>query len=94
MAADGHIEGLCDLSNVVAFGHNKQWRPKAAKVASKLAKMFPICNTVQRAELVSCSSSSSIVSRRSLGAAAAAAETLRSSCRQTQRDAAAAADES
>ena len=47
MPADGRNECLCDLSNVVAFGHNKQWRPKAAKVASKLAKIFPIGNTVQ-----------------------------------------------
>ena len=36
MAAGGRKEGLCDLSNVVAFGHNEQWRPKAAKVATKL----------------------------------------------------------
>ena len=36
MAAEGCQEGLCDLSNVVAFGHNEQWWPKAAKVATKL----------------------------------------------------------
>ena len=36
MATGGRKEGLCDLSNVVAFGHNEQWRPKAAKVATKL----------------------------------------------------------
>ena len=41
MAAKGRKEGLCDLSNVVAFGHNEQWRPKAVKVATKLDKIPP-----------------------------------------------------
>ena len=39
MMAEGRKEGLCDLSNVVAFGHNEQWRPKAARVATKFAKI-------------------------------------------------------
>ena len=30
MAAVGRNEPLCDLKNVVAFGHNELWRPKAA----------------------------------------------------------------
>ena len=38
MAAKGRKEGLCDLWNAVAFGHNEQRRPKAAKVATKLAR--------------------------------------------------------
>ena len=38
MAADGRKESLCDLLDVVAFGHNEQWLPKgAAKVCTKLA---------------------------------------------------------
>ena len=41
MAAEGRKEGLYDLSNVVAFGHNEQWRPKAVKVATKLDKIPP-----------------------------------------------------
>ena len=47
MAAEGRKECLCDLSNVVAFGHNKQWLPKgAAKVSTKLAaKISPNGNT-------------------------------------------------
>ena len=47
MAAEGRKEGLYDLSNVVAFGHNKQWLPKgAAKVSTKLAaKISPNGNT-------------------------------------------------
>ena len=47
MAAEGRKEGLCDLSNVVAFGHNELWRPKAAKVAIKLPKITPIDYTAQ-----------------------------------------------
>ena len=35
---------ICDLSIVVAFGHNELWRPKAAKVVTKLAKISPIGN--------------------------------------------------
>ena len=31
MPAEGHKEGFCNLSNVVAFGHNELWRPKAVK---------------------------------------------------------------
>ena len=49
MAAEGRKEGLCDLSSVVAFGHNEQWLPKAAKVATKLAKISPNGNTGQLA---------------------------------------------
>ena len=45
MTAEGRNEGLCDLSNVVAFGHNEQWRPKAAKVVTKLDKNLPNGNT-------------------------------------------------
>ena len=47
MVAKGCKECLCDLSNVVAFGHNKQWLPKgAAKVSTKLAgKISPNGNT-------------------------------------------------
>ena len=44
MAAEGRKEGLYDLSNVVAFGQYEQWRPKAAKVATKLAKTSPVGN--------------------------------------------------
>ena len=44
MAARCRKEGLCDLSNVVAFGHNEQWRPNSAKVATKLAKILPVGN--------------------------------------------------
>ena len=47
MAAEGRIEGLCDLSKVVASGHNEQWRPKAAKLATNLAKISPFGNTVK-----------------------------------------------
>ena len=45
MAAEGHKEGLCDLSDVVAFGHNELWLPQAAKVATKLVKISPNGNT-------------------------------------------------
>ena len=47
MAAKDRKEGLYDLSNVVAFGHNEQWLPKgAAKVSTKLAaKISPNGNT-------------------------------------------------
>ena len=45
MAAEGRKKGLCDLSNVVAFGHNELWRPKAAKFITKLAKISPNGNT-------------------------------------------------
>ena len=45
MAAEGSKEGFCDLLNVVTFGHNEQWRPKAAKVTTKLLKISPIGNT-------------------------------------------------
>ena len=31
MAAEGRKEGLCELSNVVGFGHNEQWRPGSRK---------------------------------------------------------------
>ena len=56
MVAEGRKEDLCDLSNVVAFGHNEQWPPNAAKVVTKLAKISPNgnnaltpgpCNTTQ-----------------------------------------------
>ena len=40
MAAERREEHLCDLSNIVAFGHNEQWRPKAAKVATNVAKIL------------------------------------------------------
>ena len=30
MAASGREWPLCELKNVVAFGHNELWRPKAA----------------------------------------------------------------
>ena len=43
MAAEGREEGLCDLSNVVAFGHNEQWRPKAAKLI-KMAEISLVGN--------------------------------------------------
>ena len=43
--ARGCKEGLCDLSNVVTFRHNEQWRLKDTKVATKLAKISPIGNT-------------------------------------------------
>ena len=46
MTAEGRNEGLCDLSNVVAFGHNEQWRPMAAKVATKLIRISPVGNAV------------------------------------------------
>ena len=36
MSAKGRKKGLCDLSNVVALGHNEMWWPKAAKVTIKL----------------------------------------------------------
>ena len=45
MAAEGRKEGLCDLSNVVAFDQYEQWQPKAAKVVTKLAKTSPVGNT-------------------------------------------------
>ena len=45
MVAEGRKEGLYDLSNVVAYGHNEQWQPKATKVATKLVKISPIGNT-------------------------------------------------
>ena len=41
MAAGGRKEGVCDLSNVVAFGHNEQWLTNAAKVVTMLAKISP-----------------------------------------------------
>ena len=41
MVAEGHKECLCDLSNIVAFGHSELWWPKATKVATKLARMSP-----------------------------------------------------
>ena len=46
MAAEGRKEGLCDLSNVVAFGHNELWLPKAAKVATMLVKISANGNIV------------------------------------------------
>ena len=33
MVAEGRKEGLCDLSNVVTFGHNELWRSAVAKVS-------------------------------------------------------------
>ena len=45
MVAEGRKEGLCDLSNVVAFGHNELWRQKAATVTTKLGKISPNGNT-------------------------------------------------
>ena len=39
------ISLICDFSNVVAFGHNELWRPKAAKFITKLAKISPNGNT-------------------------------------------------
>ena len=38
-------KGFCELSEVVAFYHNKLWRPRAAKVITKLAKISPNGNT-------------------------------------------------
>ena len=38
---------ICDLSNVVAFGHNELWRPKAAKLFTKLAKKSPNSNAAK-----------------------------------------------
>ena len=38
-------KGVCELSEVVAFYHNKLWRPRAAKVITKLAKISPNGNT-------------------------------------------------
>ena len=46
MAAEGRKEGVCDLSNVVAFGHNELWLPKGAKVATMLVEILANCNTV------------------------------------------------
>ena len=45
MTAEGRKEGLYDLSNVVAFDQYEQWRPKAAKVVTKLAKIWLNGNT-------------------------------------------------
>ena len=45
MATKGCKDGLFDLSNVVALGHNEYWQPKAAKVVTKLAKISPNGNT-------------------------------------------------
>ena len=39
MAAEGREYHLCDLSNVVAFGHNELILPKATKVATILVKI-------------------------------------------------------
>ena len=69
MAAEGRKEGLCDFSNVVAFGHNELCRPMGAKVSIKLARISPIGNTGVQCSYTGSSSSSSS------GAAAAAAAT-------------------
>ena len=46
MAAEGRKESLCDLSNVVASGHNELWRPKAANSLSVTLKMlWPLATT-------------------------------------------------
>ena len=42
MAAEGRKVGLYDLSNVVAFGHNEQWRPKAVKMATTKLDKIPL----------------------------------------------------
>ena len=66
MAAEGRKEGICDFSNVVAFGHNELCRPMGAKVSIKLARISAIGNTGVQSFYTGSSSSSS-------GAAAAAA---------------------
>ena len=45
MVTEGRKEGLCYLSNAVAFGHNEIWWPKAAIGTTKLAKISPNGNT-------------------------------------------------
>ena len=42
MATEARKEGLYDLSNVVAFGHNEQWRPKAVKMATTKLDKIPL----------------------------------------------------
>ena len=46
MVAEGRKEGLCDLSNAVALGHNELWLPKAVKVATMLVKISANGNIV------------------------------------------------
>ena len=76
MAAEGRKEGICDFSNVVAFGHNELCRPMGAKVSIKLARISPIGNTgVQSFYTGSSSSSSGAASAAAAAAATAAADT-------------------
>ena len=81
----------------MAYGHNEQWWPKAAKVATKFDKNLPNGNTRNRLTLWEAAAAAATATTTASADAvlgAAAAESLRSSCRQIQRDAAAAAEES
>ena len=55
----------------MAFGHNKLWRLKTAKVATKLAKISPIGNAGSLATAVFSHSSSAAAAGGLLGSAAA-----------------------
>ena len=55
MAAKGCKYGLYDLSSVVAIGHSEQWRPKAAKLPTKLVKYRQLATLVSLCCSCSCS---------------------------------------